>query len=89
MARHRVIYFLLKFRYEEDELSPEAHDLVTKLLIIDPKKRLGYNGAEEVKQHPFFKGINWDQLYNEEPPITPDVDINHVKATAKADPIID
>lgn len=30
----------------------------------DPKKRLGsINDAEELKQHIFFKGIKWDQVY--------------------------
>lgn len=42
--------------YDEDCISPEAYDLIEKLLDPNPKTRLGSNGAEEVKQHPFFQG---------------------------------
>lgn len=27
---------------------------------MNPKQRLGYNGSEEIKNHPFFQGVNWD-----------------------------
>jgi len=37
-------------------MSPEACDLIKKLLVIDPKQRLGDKGADEIKAHPFFKG---------------------------------
>ncbi len=30
----------------------------------NPKKRLGYNGAEEIKNHEFFKNINWQDVYD-------------------------
>lgn len=55
--------------------SPEACDLISKLLIHDPKERLGANGAEEVKSHPFFTGIDWKKLENLEvtPPFVPKV----------------
>ncbi|KAJ2610882.1 hypothetical protein EV177_003746 [Coemansia sp. RSA 1804] len=33
-------------------ISPEARDFIKRLLCRDPKKRLGYNGAEELKKHP-------------------------------------
>ena len=46
-------------------MSPEAQDLITKLLIQDPTKRLGAKGVEEIKSHPFFDGLNWENLYNE------------------------
>jgi len=49
-----------------DYVSDEAQDLITKLLIINPLKRLGYgeDGAYKIKQHPYFKGINWDDAWN-------------------------
>jgi len=37
-------------------MTPEAQDLVKKLLNPDFKKRLGAQGVNEIKQHPFFKG---------------------------------
>ncbi|CAA2974568.1 probable serine threonine kinase IREH1 [Olea europaea subsp. europaea] len=45
-----------------EEMSHEAHDLIDQLLTEDPNQRLGARGASEVKQHPFFRDINWDTL---------------------------
>ncbi|KAJ0096779.1 hypothetical protein Patl1_28067 [Pistacia atlantica] len=45
-----------------DEMSAEAQDLIDQLLTKDPHQRLGAGGASEVKQHIFFKDINWDAL---------------------------
>jgi len=56
-----------------EEISPELEDLIRKLLCKDPKKRLGFNGAEEVKSHPFFAGVNWQDVYDKKltPPFIP------------------
>ncbi|KAJ1965738.1 rim15, signal transduction response regulator [Dipsacomyces acuminosporus] len=56
------------------DISPEARDFITRLLCRDPKKRLGYNGAGEVKLHPFFKDINWATLLDTQPAFVPQVD---------------
>jgi hypothetical protein len=40
-----------------DKISPDAADLMQKLLNPNYKERLGANGAEEIKAHPFFKNI--------------------------------
>lgn len=38
-------------------------DLIERLLEKDPTKRLGYNrGASEIKEHVFFRGLQWDLL---------------------------
>ena len=42
-------------------LSPELKDLLTKLLNEDVNKRLNLN---EIKEHPYFNNIDWDQIYN-------------------------
>lgn len=48
-------------------LSPVAKDLILKLMNRNPKKRMGtFGGADEIKKHPFFKGIDWRKLYNRE-----------------------
>ncbi|XP_064783777.1 ribosomal protein S6 kinase alpha-5 isoform X2 [Oncorhynchus masou masou] len=46
------------------DMGPLAKDLIQGLLIKDPKKRLGSgpDGAENVKKHPFYQKINWEDL---------------------------
>jgi hypothetical protein len=57
---------------EEANLSKEACDFL-KRLITDSEIRLGRNGAEEVKEHPFFKGIDWENIRNQRAPYIPSV----------------
>ncbi|EUD64870.1 AGC protein kinase [Plasmodium inui San Antonio 1] len=56
-------------------LSPDAVDLLKKLFEKNPKKRLGSGAtdAEEIKNHPFFKNVNWDDVLNKKvkPPFKP------------------
>lgn len=40
----------------------ECKDLISRLLQKDPALRLGANGAQEIKQHPFFVNVNWEHL---------------------------
>ncbi|KAK9281594.1 hypothetical protein L1049_004497 [Liquidambar formosana] len=61
----------LKFP-EEAKLSPEAKDLISKLLC-NVNQRLGSKGANEIKAHPWFKGIEWDKLYQMDAAFVPEV----------------
>ncbi|XP_057818590.1 uncharacterized protein LOC131031467 isoform X3 [Cryptomeria japonica] len=61
----------LKFP-EEAKLSAEAKDLISKLLC-NVEQRLGTKGAHELKAHPWFKGIQWDKLYQMEAAFLPEV----------------
>lgn len=61
----------LKFP-EEAKLSPEAKDLICKLLC-NVEKRLGTKGAHEIKAHSWFKGIEWEKLYQIEAAFIPEV----------------
>ena len=56
-------------------LSPEAADLVTKLLTRDTALRLGAHGAGEIKRHPFFSSVDWTALAERRvtPPFKPPV----------------
>ncbi|CAK7349551.1 unnamed protein product [Dovyalis caffra] len=54
-----------------EEMSPEAQDLIDRLLTEDPHQRLGAGGASEVKQHVFFKDINWDTLARQKAAFVP------------------
>ncbi|XP_036099559.1 ribosomal protein S6 kinase alpha-5 isoform X7 [Molossus molossus] len=49
--------------YPQD-MSALAKDLIQRLLMKDPKKRLGCGprDADEIKEHLFFQKINWDDL---------------------------
>ena len=56
-------------------LSKEAMDLLTKLFIKDPEKRLGSgpNGLKDIQSHPFFASIDWESILEKKikPPFTP------------------
>lgn len=59
----------------EPTFSPEAKDLIDKLLCMDQNKRIGAkNGAEDIKNHPFFDGIDWDTLWDQEASFIPVVE---------------
>ncbi|KAL1193797.1 Serine/threonine-protein kinase AtPK2/AtPK19 [Cardamine amara subsp. amara] len=62
-------------------LSTEAHALLKGLLQKEPERRLGSgpSGAEEIKKHKWFKGINWKKLEAREvqPSFKPEVSGRH------------
>ncbi|KAK7209704.1 hypothetical protein V2G26_016882 [Clonostachys chloroleuca] len=47
-------------------ISPEAQDLILSLCTVDRSKRLGNisGGSRRVKEHPFFRDLNWDDIYH-------------------------
>jgi serine/threonine protein kinase len=44
------------------QVSEEARNLLSGLLERTPEKRLGYKGIHEIKNHRFFKNLNWSAL---------------------------
>ncbi|OVA05960.1 Protein kinase domain [Macleaya cordata] len=53
-------------------VSFQARDLIRGLLVKDPENRLGsVKGATEIKQHPFFEGLNWALIRCAIPPELP------------------
>ncbi|KAI0270055.1 Pkinase-domain-containing protein [Gloeopeniophorella convolvens] len=58
-----------------EEVAPHARSILTGLLTRDPAQRLGVNGAEEIKRHPFFAKIDWRRLAQKKihPPFKPSV----------------
>merc|ERR1719285_757592 len=50
--------------YEMPEHGDETtKDLIRSLLVVDIKKRLGWNGGwQEIKSHKFFDGVDWETL---------------------------
>lgn len=65
-----------KFEFPR-HFSPEARDLIKRFLQADRTKRIGNlrNGAEDVRNHAFFKGLDWKKLYDRKltPPFVPPV----------------
>ncbi|MES1907733.1 MAG: hypothetical protein MHM6MM_000792 [Cercozoa sp. M6MM] len=57
----RIQHGVLRF---PPTLSDECKDLIIKLLNRDPDARLGSSAAdiEEIKAHPFFDCIDWDEM---------------------------
>jgi protein kinase A len=59
-------------------MPPAARDIISGLCKTNPTERLGYisGGTNRIKKHPFFDGIDWDDLYNRrmKGPIIPRVD---------------
>ena len=62
--KNLIIAKQTKINSEElpDEWSEESREFINLLLQRKPKKRLGYNGVDEIKQHSWMKDIDWDLL---------------------------
>ena len=50
------------------DISPEAKDLIEKILRKNPSSRIGSANINDLMNHPFFKGINWQTISDELPP---------------------
>ncbi|KAI4378676.1 hypothetical protein MLD38_016122 [Melastoma candidum] len=58
---------------ESPAISSHAQDLISRVLTKDPERRLGSEkGAAEIKQHPFFEGLNWALIRSVVPPELPE-----------------
>jgi len=78
----KIKYYALKY---PPYLSPNARSLLDGLFQKEPSKRLGSGsgGAEEIKAHPWFHGVDWGVIYRKEvkapfiPIIKNDVDVSN------------
>lgn len=74
--KHEIDRMTLTMNVElPDNFSTELRVLLEGLLHRDVDKRLGCRGrgADEVKEHPFFLGVDWQQVYMQKypPPLIP------------------
>ncbi|KAL9234350.1 hypothetical protein vseg_009230 [Gypsophila vaccaria] len=61
----------LKFP-DSPSTSYASRDLIRGLLVKEPQNRIGVKrGATEIKQHPFFEGVNWALIRCSTPPEIP------------------
>ena len=71
------------------KISKEAEDLIWKL-INNSNQRLGIGGAEEIKKHPFFKDVDWDNIRNTKAPFIPrlknDYDTHYFETLEEKEP---
>ncbi|XP_072537263.1 serine/threonine-protein kinase MRCK alpha isoform X3 [Salminus brasiliensis] len=61
-----------QFPAQVSDVSEDAKDLMRRL-ICSREHRLGQNGIEDFKRHPFFSGIDWDNIRTCEAPYIPEV----------------
>ena len=70
---HKVVNWKKYFKIPaEANLSKLEVDLITKLMAPEVR-RLGRNGVQEIKAHPYFQGIDWSRLGNTTPPYRPTI----------------
>eukprot|EP00062_Callorhinchus_milii_P013708 gi/632962075/ref/XP_007897109.1/ PREDICTED: microtubule-associated serine/threonine-protein kinase 3 isoform X1 [Callorhinchus milii] len=58
----------------EEALPPEAQDLITRLLRLNPLDRLGTGGAHDVKHHCFFAPLDWNGLLRQKAEFIPQLE---------------
>lgn len=62
-----------RFEFPDDnEVTPEAKDLMRRL-ICSADERFGKRGLEDFKCHPWFKGIEWDNIRDVKAQYIPEV----------------
>ena len=67
----KIVKWRENFSIPEDaNLSPEAESFILRM-VSQPESRLGVHGVEEIKKHPFFKGIDWNNIRNMKAPFIP------------------
>lgn len=68
---------------QERYISEETKSLITGLLC-DPQDRLCRNGIQDIIEHPFFRGVDWENIRNLEAPYVPklenDYDTRHFES---------
>lgn len=50
-------------------MDKHSRDLIDRLLDYNPDNRIGVNGYDELKAHPYFKGIDFEKLKEKSLPV--------------------
>ncbi|OMH85944.1 Serine/threonine-protein kinase orb6 [Zancudomyces culisetae] len=68
----KIIHWKEHLSFPPDVNLSNASVHLIRSLLCDRERRLGGNGAEELKQHPFFNGVDWEHLRSHtQPPWIP------------------
>ena len=72
ILKQNVSYPRMAANGKDWEDMAKAQDLIGKLLVKNPKKRIGSSrGSVEIKRHDFFRGVNWALIRSAKPPEIP------------------
>jgi serine/threonine-protein kinase MRCK len=72
IMNHEMKFSIPTIEEFDSPVSEEAIDLLKKL-ICNKDKRLGKNGLDDFKSHPFFIDIDWQNIRQTIPPYIPEV----------------
>lgn len=70
----QVIHDEIAWPEGDEALPPDAQDFIGKLLRQNPMERLGTGSAFEVKQHRFFKDLDWNGLLRQKAEFIPQLE---------------
>jgi len=78
--KERIMSTIVQIKNDDkpNNWSEESREFINGLLQRKEEMRLGHQGAQSLKSHPWFKDINWDQLLEGKlnaPFVPPDVNL--------------
>eukprot|EP00762_Andalucia_godoyi_P001382 ANDGO_04945.mRNA.1 3-phosphoinositide-dependent protein kinase 2 len=89
-SEYLVFQKILGLEYVFPEtVSESGRDLVSSLLQKDPQKRLGATSYAELKDHPFFSGLQWDKLQDMTPPTLVKAEVDEKVKRQRSQSVID
>ena len=90
----RILHNDVDFRYAPRGTPPATKDIILSLLEKEPEERLGHEGADQVKNHVFFEGTNWEAVSKQlnpppfVPDLTSDVDVSNFDNLFTDEPVL-
>lgn len=68
----KIMSFERSLVFPDDiHISYEAEDLIRRLLTHSDQRLGRHGGADEIKRHPFFRGVDWNTIRQVEAPYIP------------------
>lgn len=68
----KIMNFEQTLQFPDDiHISYEAEDLIRRLLTHSENRLGRHGGADEIKSHPFFRGVDWNTIRQVEAPYIP------------------